>query len=450
MINWIKKNHFSKYLWIPICFFAIILLTSCSNQNNNQPEQTPIVELTKETDKSNQQEEQEILDQIQVPLTIWAPEEELMIYENYDTSLLEMMCEQFQKKKKEWNIDFQYVVCPENKIVNSIKENTEYLPDLLFFSRTQFEQLKQDGILSPIILGMDSLIQKNETEAIEAVSSVEEERLLYAVPYAKESMVLYYNKNQLHNSNISSLEQIMSHKTKEKQYNLAIPLDDINYLAAFFLGAGCELSEKNGGISCNFSNKTGAAVTEYLLDLCSNSRFLASGDKNTILDKMKAGNCAAMIADTSIAPQVKKALGKNYAVAKLPSYTLKIDKKKKECNLVSFVQYHYIGVHTNTKYPELAQELVGYLTNKKFQTLRFEVRSAVPTRNDLQKKDKLSQVLAESQQVKNNRPYLSDTLIEHFYDPATAFGKSLMNGEIKKKNLKEQLSIFTENILYSD
>ena len=161
---------------------------------------------------------------------------------------------------------------------------------------------------------------------------------------------------------------------------------------------------------------------------------------------MKKGNCAAFCSGTWDAGEAKKALGDNYAAAKLP--TVKMCGKDVQLNSIG--DYKYIGVNKNTANPDVAQALAIWLGSEQCQLDRFLTRGVSPTwatlaSNEQVAADVATTALAAQNQFTAVTP-ISKKFTTNFWSAMEALGAGMANKTITKDNLQAELDKVSENI----
>src|SRR5699024_1210422 len=92
------------------------------------------------------------------------------------------------------------------------------------------------------------------------------------------------------------------------------------------------------------------------------------------LNQLKKGNAQAILDGPWNAANIKKILGKNFAVAKYP----KIEVGGKSVQMEAFLGIEGFAVNTNTKNAKAASDLAAYITNKKSQLIAHKNAGQIP------------------------------------------------------------------------
>lgn len=430
-----KGKKFISLLLVASLFIAS--LTACGNKEKpaDEASSTEKVATNEEADGDTATEETKKLGD--ATLKIWGAQE--------DQEMLEKMVESFKALYPEDKLDITLGVVSEADAKTEVLKDTAVAADVFAFASDQIAELQAAGALYRITLNKDAITAANSEPSIQA-STVGEE--LYAYPSSGDTYFMYYDKSKYTEDEVKSLETMMAKDLGSEVINFSFDADNGWYLSSFFFAAGCQLFGPNGTdpTVVTFNDANGLKVGNYLVDLAANPKF-ANHDDGLLLAAFQAGTLGATMSGTWNAENIKTALGDNYGVAKLP--TIKLDDK--DVQLSGMANFKLYGVNSQTKYPEAAMALAEYLTSKECQQIRFETRSFAPTNVELASD---ANALAENPAVaalsEQSRYATLQTSIPqsgNFWAPSEAFGAGIMNKEITKENLQENLDAFVNNVL---
>ena len=390
-------------------------------------------------------------DPIDVQLTVWAPQEDQKDYSDkdskYGSSLIEYMCNAFNDAHPEWNIEFKYAVCPESDAYKELSKDAAAGADVFMYAGDQVASLVNNGIALPL-LGLDEVVANNTEIAMQSVTMKDS---VYGIPFTPNTWFMYYDKSKYSEEEVKSLDTMMAKDIEGCKYNFAIDADNGWYNGGFFYAAGCTVFQDEDGKEnldkCTFNDENGFAAGKAMLDLINNKKFLCDDDSQDALSNMKKGNCAAFCGGTWNAADVKKALGDNYAATKLPEITI----GGKSVQLNSIGDYKYIGVNSNTQYPEVAQALAIWLGSEQCQLDHFIARGVSPTWTGLADNPDVAADVA-TMALQAQTPYAIVTPSDekfgtNYWTAMEALGKGMVTKEITEKNLQEQLDKTVENIV---
>lgn len=364
-----------------------------------------------------------------------------------DQEFLKKAVENFKKENtaKKWNITL--AVVGEDKAQSEVLKDVSVAADVFCFASDQINELYKAGALYRITKNETEIKSRNSDESIEAATV---DGKLYAYPSSADTCFLYYDKSLFTEDEVKSLEKIMYKDIGDKKFNFAMKMNDGWYNSAFFFTAGCTLFGEDGKDpkKCDFNSDKGLAAAEYMVDLASNSKF-ANYDDAKIKAGFASGNLGSAMSGSWNSADIKKSLGDNFGVAKLPTISLDgVDK-----DIITMSNFKFYGVNAQTKFPEDAMDLANYLTGEEVQRLRVTEKSYAPTnkmlRDDRELLSKNPVVMALSEQTKHSVLQTSISQITNFWTPAEAFGTGITDGSITKANVKQRLDDFVKSVLSS-
>ena len=362
-----------------------------------------------------------------------------------DKEMLTKLISDFKKEhpEKEWEITVSFV--GEDDAATEILKDVSAAADVFSFASDQIATLKKAGALYRVTNG--DIGTRNSEPSVQA-ATVDGE--IYAYPASSDTFFLYYDKAVFSDEEVKSLEKILAKDTGDKITNFAMKIDDGWYSSSFFFTAGCTLFGEDGKdkTKCDFNSEKGVMAANYMIDLANNKKF-ANLDDAKIKAGFKARTLGAAVSGTWNADDIKKSLGEDFGVTKLPTIRLNGEDK----NMVSMANFKLYGVNAQTKHPEEAHELADFLTDRAAQETRFKVRSYAPTHTDLAgDKETLASnevVAALTAQSRHSILQTSIDQVANFWTPAEAFGTGLIDGTVTKQNVKEKLDAFVSAVLTS-
>lgn len=409
-------------------------LAACGKKTDDSKKDPVKQEDTGKKDDDKKDDEKDKVED--VTLKVWGPQEE--------QELLARMTASFAAAHPEYNIKFEFGVVSEGDAATELTKDPAAAADVFAFASDQTANLVNAGILYPITLNADAVKAANSEASIMAATV---DGQLYAHPFTPNSWFMYYDKSKYTEEEVLSLETMMAKDLGEGVYNFSVDINNGWYLSSFFFAGGSVLFGADGKDpnTVTFNDANGLAVTNYLIDLVANPKFLDE-DQGNVLAAFTAGTLGAACSGTWNAEAFKEALGENYAATKLP--TIKLNGEDKQ--LSNFADFKLIGVNSQTKYPIPAMQLAEYLANEENQKLRFEVRSIAPTNLKLASDPVVlanPAVAALSLQTSYSTLQSSIPEMGNYWAPAEAFGNELLSGAITKENAQEKLDIFVDSIL---
>lgn len=308
-------------------------------------------------------------------LKVWCAEED------YDM-ILDMLDEYKELHSKNY-YNFTLETVGEDVVSTSVTRDIEASADVFSFANDQLGLLLNQNALYKIPNTYKSQI---ESQINVAVTSCKSDGDYYAIPYSYENCFLYYNKSLVSESDVKSLEGLLSKSIQGVSGNLGIDMSDSYYTTMFLYTAGVEIfgPQGNDPTSVSLANDNAIKACKYIASLGSQSKLLSivKTDQYTALN---TNQVAAMISGPHMISEFKKALGDNFGVAMLP--TIKLDGK--DTQLISFSGVKMYGISNkstsvrDSKTTAEACRLAAFLANDDNQQTRLEEREFCPTSEEL-------------------------------------------------------------------
>ena len=319
----------------------------------------------------------------EIKLTVWVSES--------DKPFVNSVVEEFKSKHPDKNYKFVIDAQGVNDVATRILNDVENAADVFSCSNDQLSKLVNGDALARIAgERLDRVKDANSDDAIDSVTiEMKGQEAVYGMPYTDNTFFLYYNKSVLSETDIASIDGILSKCSTNKQF--AYPMKDGWYTTAFYFGKGLgyqvtyddNLAETS--IECDFDNETGVAVTESIWRLVKDARVKADADDSKITAGFSDGTVVAAVSGIWNKTAIEKSLGENFAAAKLPTYSFGMGLNAEQVQLVAFAGYKLMGVNNYSKHKTDAMDFAEFLTNKENQIKLFKERGFVPTDEDARK-----------------------------------------------------------------
>ncbi|BBF43965.1 maltose/maltodextrin ABC transporter, substrate binding periplasmic protein MalE [Lachnospiraceae bacterium KM106-2] len=417
---------------LAVTAMVITSFAGCGKSNNDAAS-------TKTKDTSNDKKTVE-----NISLKVWSPQDDQKEVGSYSEGVLKELCKKFDEAHPEWNIKFTFGICAEGDALKNLKKDPAAGADVFMYTTDQLAGLVEAGITNPLAPTAEATMNKTMDE--QAVSAVKSGDKLYGFPYTANSWFLYYNKSMFSADEVKSLDTMMAKKFDKGVYNFAIDVDNAWYNSAFFFANGDKLFGDDGtdAKKCTFNDAKGVEAGNYLLDLYKTKKVFDITNNNE-KKLFQQGKIAATCSGTWDAVTYKKALGENYAAAKLP--TVKMGGK--DLQLSNFKSYKVVGVNSQTKAPKAALALAEYLASDEAQQVRLDAQSIAPTSKaisgKLAKADPAVKAINEQLQYSTLQPSISQ--MNNFWTPAQALGAGIIDGSVTKDNMQAKLDKMVDGIL---
>lgn len=407
-----KKKIVSLLL---VSAMAIGTLAGCGSDDTKKTDDNKTTTDNKETGDDGDGEATD------VTLTVWSPQED------QDTGWLSQQCEAFNEAHPEWNITFEYGVCPEGEAKDTVKNDVEGSADVYMLANDNIPDLASVNGLAEIGGSYLDDIKANNSESI--VSSVTYNDAVLAFPFTSNTWFMYYDKSVFSEEDIKSLDTML------EKGKVSFPLTNSWYIQAFYAANGCTLfgdgTDEEAGI--DFGGDKAVAVTNYLVDLKANPNFV-EGNNDADIAALRDGSANAMFSGTWKAAEVEEVLGENMGVAALPNVTI----DGNEVTMKAFMGSKAVGVNPTSDNMEVAMALAAYLTNEESQLAHYEMRNVLPSNINIDvSNDAIAQAVANvMKDTSIVQPLVSKMSL--YWSPAENMGKAIDAGEVTHDNAAEK------------
>lgn len=357
-------------------------------------------------------------------ITVWSPQED------QDTGWLDQECQAFNEAHPNWDVAFEYGVCPEGDAKANVTQDVEGAADVYMFANDNITDLVAANALSE--LGGSYLDAVKTTNSDSIVDSVTVDGSVYGFPFTTNTWFMYYDKS------VFSEDDIKSFDTMLEKGKVSFPLTNSWYIQAFYVANGCTLfgdDQMDEAAGIDFGGDKATAVTNYLVDLAKNPNFVVDADGSGI-SGLKNGSVNAIFSGSWDAEAVKEALGDNFAAAALPTVTI----DGKEGQMMAFAGSKAIGVNPNTENPQVAMALAEFLAGSDAQKAHYEMRNVIPCNTELLNAITDDPVV-EAQNDTFDRTSITQPFVSamgNYWSPAENMGKAIQAGDVTHDNAAEK------------
>lgn len=357
-------------------------------------------------------------------ITVWSPQED------QDTGWLDQECQAFNEAHPNWDVTFEYGVCPEGDAKANVTQDVEGAADVYMFANDNITDLVAANALSE--LGGSYLDAVKTTNSDSIVDSVTVDGSVYGFPFTTNTWFMYYDKS------VFSEDDIKSFDTMLEKGKVSFPLTNSWYIQAFYVANGCTLfgdDQMDEAAGIDFGGDKATAVTNYLVDLAKNPNFVVDADGSGI-SGLKNGSVNAIFSGSWDAEAVKEALGDNFAAAALPTVTI----DGKEGQMMAFAGSKAIGVNPNTENPQVAMSLAEFLASSDAQKAHYEMRNVIPCNTELLNAITDDPVV-EAQNDTFDRTSITQPFVSamgNYWSPAENMGKAIQAGDVTHDNAAEK------------
>ncbi len=361
---------------------------------------------------------------------------------------LKQMVAKFEEANPETKYNIKVGICEEDMAVSNIAPDPSAAADVFCYSNDQLVPLLRVGALAKLGgIFLDNVKTENSEDSVASGSIAygTADEKVYGYPYASDNgYFMFYDKSVITDEQVGSLESIISVcETKNKK--IAWAVDVPWYTAGWFFAFGCDYSveydyndnykEKNIEISLN--NEGGINACKAMSKLTSSKAFSGkSTDNEKIITGFTTKSTAVAVSGTWNAPQIKKILGENYGVCKLPT----VNVNGQDVQLSSFKGYKLFGVnpHSGDKIVE-AHKLAAFLSSEAMQAERFEKYMVGPTNNaaaNAVKDDATFAALNAQKQFAKEQTSVPSS----FWEPLKGVGLNIIDGLLSESGGNGKLS----------
>lgn len=344
-----------------------------------------------------------------------------------------------EDETNDWDITVSAVDDVKNQMINDPAD----IADVFCISSEEFNDLYKSGSLSKIEKDEAALKIRNTEDSVKVATT---DKSLYAYPLSVNTLVMYYDKSIFNEDEVKHLESILFKDLGEGKTNLSFDMSSSDVLTSFFLTAGCSLYGEDGNdtTKCDFNSAEGQAAAEYLVDLASNDKFV-SADEKKILSDFSSGNLGCAFLSSKSCDEVKKALGENFAVSRLPSLSINDSDKQ----LKSVAKYEMYAVSSQSEKAKEAMELADYLSAMDAQEALADILTA-PTnmalcaKEDFLNKNEFINAVVEQAKESSHEPTVEKITV--YRTSASTLGSKISSKEYTKSDIKTKLDDFVKEI----
>ncbi len=379
-----------------------------------------------------------------VALRVWAPENQIQ------KGTMDKMIEAFKAAHPEWNLTFTVEAQGEDTAKDSILKDVAAAGDVYFFANDQISELINAGAIAKLGGSTADMVKNTMPETV--ASTVTVDGSVYAIPFTHNTFFMYYDKSLLSEEDVKSMETIMAKPTADNVFNFCF--DDAGgwKLGAWYWGAGSTIygpTSNDFAAGCDWSNPTGVAVTNYIIDLLGNKKCAYINDVN-VPELVGSHRLGAWFDGSWNYNLYHDAIGDDLGVAVLPTFSPEGTPKQ----LKGFYGSKAIGVNPQAKNPAAAVAFAAFLGSEEMQVLRFEETAQVPTNMNAGasasvQADMVASVIMKEAEVASIMQPFSAEFSSRYWSNAAALMGDIKGGVITKANAKEKLDLFAASLAVS-
>ncbi|MDE5587779.1 MAG: extracellular solute-binding protein [Acetatifactor sp.] len=260
----------------------------------------------------------------------------------------------------------------ESNSASNMITDVESGADIFCFAQDQLTRLVEAGALNKLGTNTAETVRSLNTEVAVKAASVGNE--LYCYPLtADNGYFMFYDKSVVKEEHLGSLEDIIADcEAAGRMFSMECETSAW-YVASFFFATGCvsdwttDTSGSFTSVNDTFNSPEGLIAMKGMEKLVKSSSFMSSS--NTA-DFAAATPSAVVICGTWGVTAAKEALGDNYGVAEMPSFT--VDGKTYHMGSYSGCKLMGVKPQADATKGAVLQQLALYLTNEECSLERFE------------------------------------------------------------------------------
>lgn len=320
--------------------------------------------------------------------------------------------------------------------------------DVYNFAGNFTHELLSKSNLAKVIFS-EEVISTNTPESLSTISNNNQ---LFAYPLTNsQTYILCYNKSVISDSDIKSLENIMSAcKASNKKFGTDASNAFSNSMFLFTGGLEPMGFEKDG-YTQKFNDYDIDEVTSSVYAFANLFKkyepYFENNSSENLVKQLGDGTVAAGFIGSWDISKAQTVLGKNAGFSILP--TINIDGK--DTQIKCFFEYDYLGVNSCSDFPVSSQILAYYLSNSNSQQVRAEKLNLSPTNINVIASDYVKKHSALTSIVNQSHNSINYNAISHTFWPPCEYeiGKYITDftNDFSYNAIKSQVQNTIINIL---
>lgn len=316
-------------------------------------------------------------------ITVWVSESEGV------TQLTEQQIDAFEEANPGIVINATVEGVTESNSATNMITDVASGADLFCFSQDQLIRLVEAGALTKLgAAASDIVTNANDATSLKAATVGSD---MYCYPLTSDNgYFMYYDKSVVQESSIDDLAAIVA-DCEAAGRTICMETDSSAwYLASFFFATGCHsdwtMNEDGtfAAVDDDWDSPNGLIALKGMQQMVKSSMYVSSSDGAQFAAAVPAG---VVVTGTWGASAAKEALGDNYAVADLPSFT--VDGTTYHMGSYSGCKLMGIKPQDDAVKAAVLHKLAQYLTNAECQLQRYELVGWGPSNLEAQQSDEV-------------------------------------------------------------
>ena len=314
-------------------------------------------------------------------ITVWVSESDGV------AGLTEQQIDAFEEANPGIVINATVEGVTESNSASNMITDVESGADLYCFAQDQLTRLVEAGALTKLgTAAAAEVTEANDSTSLVAASVGND---IYCYPLTSDNgYFMFYDKSVVQESSLSDLAAIVA-DCEAAGKTICFETDTSAwYLASFFFATGCHSDwtmAQDGSFTSvddDFNSEAGLIALKGMQQMVKSDMYVSSSDTAQFAAAVPAG---VVVSGTWGVAAAKEALGDNYAVAELPSFT--VDGETYHLGSYSGCKLMGVKPQDDPKKTAVLQKLALYLTSEECQLQRFELVGWGPSNLAAQQSD---------------------------------------------------------------
>lgn len=316
-------------------------------------------------------------------ITVWVSESEGV------TQLTEQQIDAFEEANPGIVINATVEGVTESNSATNMITDVASGADLFCFAQDQLIRLVEAGALTKLgAAASDIVTNANDATSLKAATVGSD---IYCYPLTSDNgYFMYYDKSVVQESSIDDLAAIVA-DCEAAGRTICMETDTSAwYIASFFFATGCHSDwtmNDDGSFAAvddDFDSPNGLIALKGMQQMVKSSMYVSSSDGAQFAAAVPAG---VVVTGTWGASAAKEALGDNYAVADLPSFT--VDGNTYHMGSYSGCKLMGVKPQDDAVKTAVLHKLAQYLTSAECQLQRYELVGWGPSNLEAQQSDEV-------------------------------------------------------------
>ncbi len=316
-------------------------------------------------------------------VTVWVSESEGV------TQLTEQQIDAFEEANPGIVINATVEGVTESNSATNMITDVASGADLFCFAQDQLIRLVEAGALTKLgAAASDIVTSANDATSLKAATVGSD---IYCYPLTSDNgYFMYYDKSVVQESSLDDLAAIVA-DCEAAGRTICMETDTSAwYLASFFFATGChsDWTMNDDGsfasVDDDFDSPNGLIALKGMQQMVKSSMYVSSSDGAQFAAAVPAG---VVVTGTWGASAAKEALGDNYAVADLPSFT--VDGNTYHMGSYSGCKLMGVKPQDDAVKTAVLHKLAQYLTSAECQLQRYELVGWGPSNLEAQQSDEV-------------------------------------------------------------